>query len=1234
MQEGVPLTTRIDDAIGCGDYATVNVVLRACDKMEPAERAQVGSKLTTLKLYAAGLERSGKAAVAPAPSPVARSSEAPQRTPELAPTVPVRDSAPRGETPPRSAVTAGNRHPPVARPAERSQTPQGKLGQRAVTPPRSYDTPPQAAVAKIPKPRRQPLPPPIETQPDREAAARRDPYAPNPNFGGQITPAGGGGDGGSRLGMMEGAELPAQPSPTRVVRPSVSMSPHALSALGVFDETELDGEESDDSAGSLGAWEEAERAVLHDEGDTPWTPSQRRMSQKADEQAVGAANDQPNQVVVVAGGSDDCNDKLSRSQAGYYWNKQGHLQNMIMGLLVTVALFGDDVRILAAPVEWDDTWSAGTLIVMLIFAIEWLGNCAFQRGYFLSLFFFLDLLATLSLMVDVNFIRDAIFSAEDYVSLVSVTCTPTFHIQDPYVVTSEADLLDQNGAATSTAQVLRSGRAARVGARAARVVRIIRVCRVLRVFKMFRFLDNIKHENDESDLRANPTKIGSAIAGKAAQRVVIIILTVFVMTSLLVAFNETLQNTAPQVGLHFLVSYMLASGERGSLDAAKHFMATTDDMMCLKDMANGTLFFFDADKFDAARNEELEVYISDDDGFLVAVDVRHKLVGDATENMILVMLIVVLLAGTSMTLTHDAEVLVVAPISRIIKSVNKMEETLKFLRGGAPDEEVFEMNRIASAMDKMATLLRIGFGDAGNAIISKNLGVGGTTLNPMLPGRHVTAIFGFCDIRKFTDTTEVLRAQVMPFVNFCADIVHERAAQYGGAPNKNVGDAFLIVWKTETFSDKSEPTAVPSPIKSQASPGKEAPGTKGAKGTKGGVVQKPAETEPTVDKKQQARERAKRQRRLSLVPTFMSPMGPGPLSDLQQFQRDNNMMQGVLEGAQGEEEEDEEEEEDDMEAQQTAPVTPSPASRGGGRVRRKTTDIDAMMEGAITPAGQLADTIAALSMDHIDIETPGVKDQRRRDDGNTPRYRSKHGPPVSTSSMSLISSPSGESEHAEKADNALDCFISCIVEIATKRTEIILRRKLPRLFMRYPEYKLALGFGLHHGWAIEGSLGSKHKVDASYLSPHVHMSDTLEALTKVYRTPILMSGQFVRHLSRKKREQCRMVDRVQFGAQDENSSGTSQHRSRTYDLYTCDQHLGAAFCSKHAYCHETKGFLVKFRRAMNNYVSGDWPTCQQQLQHCLTLKPKDGPSELIPKTLANHSFRAPSTWQGYRQEEH
>ena len=41
-----------------------------------------------------------------------------------------------------------------------------------------------------------------------------------------------------------------------------------------------------------------------------------------------------------------------------------------------------------------------------------------------------------------------------------------------------------------------------------------------------------------------------------------------------------------------------------------------------------------------------------------------------------------------------------------------------------------------------------------------------------------------------------------------------------------------------------------------------------------------------------------------------------------------------------------------------------------------------------------------------------------------------------------------------------------------------------------------MGFGLHQGWAIEGAIGSKFKVDASYLSPNVNMASRLEAATK------------------------------------------------------------------------------------------------------------------------------------------
>lgn len=71
--------------------------------------------------------------------------------------------------------------------------------------------------------------------------------------------------------------------------------------------------------------------------------------------------------------------------------------------------------------------------------------------------------------------------------------------------------------------------------------------------------------------------------------------------------------------------------------------------------------------------------------------------------------------------------------------------------------------------------------------------------------RQVTAIFGFCDIRNFTDATEVLQEDIMEFVNSIAKIVHMEVSLHGGFPNKNIGDAFLLVCQPESknlFSTK------------------------------------------------------------------------------------------------------------------------------------------------------------------------------------------------------------------------------------------------------------------------------------------------------------------------------------------------------------------------------------------------------------------------------------------------
>ena len=78
---------------------------------------------------------------------------------------------------------------------------------------------------------------------------------------------------------------------------------------------------------------------------------------------------------------------------------------------------------------------------------------------------------------------------------------------------------------------------------------------------------------------------------------------------------------------------------------------------------------------------------------------------------------------------------------------------------------------MSEAVLPACSLLAVGFGDAGAEVIANNIKSGGD-LNPMIPGNKVVAIFGFCDIRNFTDTTEVLQEDIMEFVNSIADIVH------------------------------------------------------------------------------------------------------------------------------------------------------------------------------------------------------------------------------------------------------------------------------------------------------------------------------------------------------------------------------------------------------------------------------------------------------------------------------
>lgn len=58
------------------------------------------------------------------------------------------------------------------------------------------------------------------------------------------------------------------------------------------------------------------------------------------------------------------------------------------------------------------------------------------------------------------------------------------------------------------------------------------------------------------------------------------------------------------------------------------------------------------------------------------------------------------------------------------------------------DTNEYETQALSNTISKIGALLALGFGEAGTAIIGKNMAKGGD-VDPMIAGKKMTAIFGF-----------------------------------------------------------------------------------------------------------------------------------------------------------------------------------------------------------------------------------------------------------------------------------------------------------------------------------------------------------------------------------------------------------------------------------------------------------------------------------------------------------
>ena len=194
-----------------------------------------------------------------------------------------------------------------------------------------------------------------------------------------------------------------------------------------------------------------------------------------------------------------------------------------------------------------------------------------------------------------------------------------------------------------------------------------------------------------------------------------------------------------------------------------------------------------------------------------------------------------------------------------------------------------------------------------------------------------------------------------------------------------------------------------------------------------------------------------------------------------------------------------------------------------------------------------------------------------------------------------------------------------------------------------------MGFGLHTGWAIEGSIGSKVKVDASYLSSHVNLASRLEGATKQYNVPLLMSDAFVSGLSGSIQSTCRRVDRVTFKGSSEPMTMYYQDTEPFNNLKKIPDNYGDMMTATSWKNKEEiesldldltatlkalksdKSLLIRdvYDVAFNAYLDGDWGKCKILFHLWLEKFPGDTIIQVIVKFLMTQNFECPENWSGF-----
>jgi hypothetical protein len=470
-------------------------------------------------------------------------------------------------------------------------------------------------------------------------------------------------------------------------------------------------------------------------------------------------------------------------------------------ILTFYILFADDIRLLCTTKDTDLIFSCFVIAILMFYIFELVSFSIMYEEYFLSLFFIIDLAALGSLTLDIHWVTDSLIQ--------------------------NMALNDRDSYSNRFISIIRLSRIIRLSTR---VTRILRVTRAIKFFKIF---SNSDADNNEQ------SKVGKQLEDLTMKRLVTLILLMLFAIIFLSTYFYYNQLTYMEFGINLFNQFANLNRSESRyynvtrnvyidqqinahipLLYAQIYENTYGNITALDDLRYiETLEVWAACSNKVQKNTKKILY-----NCYAAFDNRSAVKSSTIINIANTTIIIGILAFGVYYFNKDMNDLVLEPIEKmtmkikklsrnpieaIIKNSNKEGGELGSKKGccgfnkkkDAPLETVI----LEQTLSKISALLALGFGEAGAEIISKNIGnTVDVDMDPTIEGKKVMCIYGFCDIRNFTDSTEVLQEKVMIFVNEIAEIVHQTTSEYGGSANKNIGDAFLLVWKFDEKFIKHE----------------------------------------------------------------------------------------------------------------------------------------------------------------------------------------------------------------------------------------------------------------------------------------------------------------------------------------------------------------------------------------------------------------------------------------------